>query len=87
VTVRDVLGNMMPAGTKVEFSATLGGVKATVTPDSADVENIVLGVGSPQLVSSYRVTVVCPATGGAGELNVKVTTPNKVVSTATAPIN
>jgi hypothetical protein len=87
VTVRDVLGNMMPAGTKVKFGATFGGLGVNVDPGEVNVENIVLGVGAPVLVSSYPVTVPCPATGGAGVLKVTVTTPNGVVSTATAPIN
>ncbi len=86
VRVTDEIGNVMPAGTTIAFSTFFGfGVAATsVFPASVKVNNVVLGVGEPLLIPTYNVTVACP---GSGKLYATVTTPMKVETTASVPIN
>ena len=86
VRVTDEIGNVMPAGTTIAFSTFFGfGVAAaSVFPASVQVNNVVLGVGQPLLIPTYNVTVACP---GSGKLFATVTTPMKVETTASVPIN
>ena len=91
VRVTDARGNIMPAGTSVDFSAIIGGDDATVTPASVTVRNIVLPVNPPSgnnsalIVPTYLVAVGC-GTGGGGTFSVKVTTPRGDITTASIPI-
>ncbi len=87
VTVTDEIGNVMPAGTTIAFSTVFGpGVDAaTVLPASVKVNNVVLAVGEPLLIPTYRVAVGC--SGASGKLVVTVTTPNKIETTASLRIN
>ena len=86
VRVTDEIGNVMPAGTTIAFSTFFGfGVAATsVFPASVTVNNVVLGVGEPLLIPTYNVTVAC---AGSGKLFATVTTPAKVETAASVPIN
>jgi hypothetical protein len=89
VTVRDLNGVWMPAGSSIGFSATFNGAFPLATsPQAASVPNVVLGVGSPLGIPTYAVNVSCPPTVGAtGLFTVTVRSPSGVVTTATAPIN
>ena len=81
ITVRDLNGNTMPAGTKIEFSATNGKVLNTTTsfnvPDS-------IGFGTTfNIVMQTDATVStakCSNTNDVGILNVKVTSPRGLIS-------
>ena len=80
VTVKDEIGNIMPAATTIGF-ATL--VAPSPLPSSITVPNVVLAVGQPLIIPTYTVTVGC----GSGQLSVTVTTPlTKTISTASIPI-
>lgn len=86
VTVNDVAGNLMPAGTTIDFSvifATAAGVK----PDQVKVNNVVLAVGEPMVVPTYTVTVACPLFQSTGKLFATVTTPRGVKTIASMPFN
>jgi hypothetical protein len=85
VSVRDLNGNLMPAGTTVSFTALFGLYSAPVVPNGIAVPNVVLGVGGSVPIPDYTVTVGCA--GGGGTLTATVTTPNKVVTYASIPIN
>lgn len=88
VTVTDEIGNIMPAGTTIDFKTVIGSgvIPATVLPASVTVNNVVLAVGETLIIPSYTVTVGCP--GGSGKLIATVTTPiNKIVTSASIPIN
>ncbi len=86
VRVTDEIGNVMPAGTTIAFSTSfdLGSDKVSVFPTSVTVNNVVLAVGQPLLIPTYNVTVAC---AGSGMLFATVTTPGKVETTASVPIN
>jgi len=86
VRVTDEIGNVMPAGTTIAFSTVFGfGVANTsVFPAVVTVNNVVLAVGQPLLIPTYNVTVAC---AGSGKLFATVTTPAKVETTASVPIN
>ncbi|MGM9490607.1 hypothetical protein [Ideonella sp. YS5] len=85
VTVKDVNGNLMPAGTTISFTALFGIYSAPVVPNNIAVPNVVLAMGEPMLIPTYTATVGCA--GGSGTLTATVTTPNKVVTYASIPIN
>jgi hypothetical protein len=93
VTVRDENGNIMPAGSTLAFSTLFSpGVcdTCTVTPGSAKVNNIVLGVGEqlvvPPVVPTYLVSAQCvPASGG--KFFTTITTPRGIKTSASVPIN
>jgi hypothetical protein len=89
VTVKDVNGNIMPAGTSIDFSALIGAGYVHVLPASTEVPNVVLGVGQPLIVPSYTVTVACPLLeASSGQFMVTVTTPiTKTITNASIPIN
>jgi len=86
VRVTDEIGNVMPAGTKIAFSTFFGfgAAETSVFPASVQVNNVVLGVGQPLLIPTYKVTVAC---AGSGKLFATVATPMKVETTASVPIN
>ena len=77
VKVTDVNGNIMPAGTLIDFS-TLAAAPPhfPVNPSSVTVNNVVLAVGEQRPVPTYTVTVGCLA-GNSGTFFVKVTTPTR----------
>jgi hypothetical protein len=112
VTIVDVNGNIMPAGTTVTFSTNNGTLVSQ--PTTFTVANSVaclsgagpaagficpassaVALGSAPL--AYQVTVksdatvdtagVCTNTTAIGTLNVTVTTPKGIVSTASIPVN
>jgi hypothetical protein len=85
VTVKDANGNLMPAGTTISFTALFGLYSAPVVPNNIAVPNVVLAMGEPMLIPTYTATVGCA--GGGGTLTATVTTPNKVVTYASIPIN
>jgi hypothetical protein len=88
VTVKDVNGNIMPAGTSIDFSALFGVGAVPVSPASIKVPNVVLGVGQPLIVPTYTVTVACPSTASSGQFMVTVTTPTTAtITNASMPIN
>lgn len=85
VTARDVAGNLMPAGSAIDITASTG---FNVTPDKLRVNNVVLAVGEPMVIPAHTVVVACPQpTATSGRLFVKLTTPSGVESTASIPIN
>lgn len=87
VTVKDVVGNIMPAGTKIEFSAALAFSNATpVIPGDVTVNKIALTLNEPMTVPTYTVTISCGGRG-AGKFYVTVTTPNEVKTLANVPLN
>lgn len=87
VKVTDVAGNVMPAATKIGFSAALAFANFTpVTPASVTVNNVVLAVSEPMVVPTYNVTVSCGGRG-AGKFFVTVTTPNNVETISSIPVN
>lgn len=87
VTVKDVAGNLMPAGTKVAFSAVLAFSNATpVIPSLVTVNNIALAMGETVTIPTYTVTIGCGGRG-AGKFFVTVTTPNSVETIANVPVN
>lgn len=88
VTVTDEIGNIMPAGTTIDFSALFGTGAGTVLPASIKVPNVVLAVGQALIVPSYTATVACPSPIASGQLFVTVTTPTTATITkASIPIN
>jgi hypothetical protein len=88
VRITDRLGNVMPAGSFVEFSTIFGVATTSVLPANLTVPNVVLAVGQTLIVPVYTVTIGCPATGGNGSFIVKVTTPvTKTITTASFPVN
>lgn len=83
VTVTDDIGNVMPAGTTIEFSPLIM-TNAPPNPGSVSVPNIVLAVGQPLDIPKFMVTLGC----GSGKLFVTVTTPqSKTITGASIPIN
>jgi hypothetical protein len=87
VTVKDVAGNLMPAGTKINFSAALAFSNAVpVVPSQVTVNNIALALAEPVTVPTYTVTISCGGRG-AGKFFVTVTTPNDVETIANVPVN
>lgn len=88
VTVTDEIGNIMPAGTTIDFSALFGTGAGTVIPASIKVPNVVLGVGQALIIPTYTATVACPNPAASGQLFVTVTTPTTATTTkASIPIN
>lgn len=88
VKVTDVVGNLMPAGTVLTFSATFGMTDKppVVTPSTLKVPNVVLAVGQPLVVPTYNVSVSCPTTTASGVFNITVTTPNGITTTGSLNI-
>lgn len=86
VTVTDENGNIMPAGTTIALNTFFSGGVAPgfVLPASFTVRNVPLAVDETLPVPTYPVTVACP---GSGKLFVTVTTPRKIETTASVPIN
>lgn len=87
-SVRDVNGNPMPAGTRLELSAMFGARRGEVWPDRLTVESQPLGVGTTLSggATTYTASVVCMNTQ-LGRFFVKATTPNGVTSMGTLYIN
>ena len=87
IKVADLIGNIMPAGTIVAFSTVSSGlVPFPVNPGSVKVNNVVLALAEPMVVPTYTVTVGCLG-GGSGKFLVTVTTPAKVETLDSIPIN
>jgi hypothetical protein len=87
VTVKDVAGNLMPAGTKIGFSAALAFSNAVpVVPAQVTVNNIALALDEKVTIPTYTVTISCGGRG-AGKFFVTVTTPNDVETIASVPVN
>jgi hypothetical protein len=87
VTVTDQHGIWMPFGSTITFSTSFPSGATSVTPASATVPNVVLGVGSPLNIPTYALTVTCPTGGSVGKLIVKVTSPSGVETTASTALN
>lgn len=87
VTVTDLHGVWMPAGSTISFSALFGTSTVTTVPSSATVPNVVLGIGSPLGIPTYVVTIPCPTAGGSGQFNVTVQSPSGVLTPASRVIN
>jgi hypothetical protein len=88
VTVKDEIGNIMPAGTTIDFSALFGAGAGTVLPASIKVPNVVLAVGQPLIIPTYTVSVACPSPVASGQLLVTVTSPvTATITKASIPIN
>ncbi|OGB28589.1 MAG: hypothetical protein A3F78_15800 [Burkholderiales bacterium RIFCSPLOWO2_12_FULL_61_40] len=89
VTVTDLNGNSMPAGTTIEFGTVFGGgAVGTVKPASVKVPNVVLAVGQPLTIPITTVTVGCPNPAASGQLIVTVTSPTTATtSRASLQIN
>jgi hypothetical protein len=112
VTINDVNGNIMPAGTTVSFSTSNGTIVSLPTsfivPNSTAClsgfgpAGFVCPASSAVLLGSaplaYQVimksdatqdatTLVCTNASGAGVLNVTVSTPKGVVTSASIPVN
>lgn len=88
VTVKDVNGNIMPAGTTIDFSALFGTGSGTVEPASIKVPNVVLGVGQAPAIPKYTVAVACPSPLASGQFIVTVTSPiTATITKAFLPIN
>lgn len=85
VTFTDKIGNILPAGTKIEFTALFGPDSGKVLPATFIVPNVVLGIQQPALNPPYTVTVGCMS--GSGKLLATVTTPSNRITTASIPIN
>ena len=88
VSVKDEIGNIMPAGSTIDFSAVFGAGAGTVLPASFKVPNVVLGVGQQLIIPTYSATVACPNPLASGQLFVTVTSPTTATITrASIPIN
>jgi hypothetical protein len=88
VQVTDEIGNIMPAGTTIDFSTVFGTAVGTVSPASIKVPNVVLAVGQPLTIPTYPVTLGCPSPAASGQLFVTVTSPTTATITrASALIN
>ncbi|MBA5686228.1 hypothetical protein [Rugamonas apoptosis] len=87
VTVKDQNGNVMPYNSQMTFGALFGLTVAPVLPASAKVENVRLGIGQPDIVPTYPITIGCPSPTAKGVLNVTVTTPGGTLSGASININ
>lgn len=85
VTLTDSIGNIMPAGTKIEFTAVFAAEYGIVLPSASVVPNVVPAFLQPPSNPLYPVTVGCRS--GSGKLLVTVTTPNNRITTASIPIN
>lgn len=87
VTVTDEIGNIMPAGTTISFSAMFGTSLTPVLPSIIAVPNVVLAVGDTLVIPNYTVAVGCPDPASRGTFLATVTTPNKVQTTSGIPVN
>ena len=88
MTVKDVNGNIMPAGTTIDFSTLFGTGAGTVEPASIKVPNVVIGVGQTVNIPTYAVTVACPNPLASGQFIVTVTSPvTATITKAYLPIN
>jgi hypothetical protein len=88
VQVTDEYGNIMPAGTTIDFSTVFGTAVGTVSPASIKVPNVVLAVGQTLTIPTYPVTLGCPSPIASGQLFVTVTSPTTATITrASALIN
>jgi hypothetical protein len=86
VTLTDKNGNLMPAGTTVDFQVLFGPYYSVVAPSRIKVPNVVLAVGEKLIIPTYTVTVGCMS--GSGRLVATVTTPiTKTITTAGVTIN
>ena len=80
-------GNIMPAGTMIDFSTVSSGiVPFPVNPSDVKVNNVVLPVGGPMVIPTYIATVGC-LDGGSGSFLVTVRTPSGALTSASIPIN
>ncbi len=87
VTLKDLSGNILPAGTQVSFGALFGLTVAPVLPSGFKVPNVVLGIGQSVVTPTYVITVGCPSLTAPGAMSVTVTTPNGVTTTGSVKIN
>jgi hypothetical protein len=87
VTVKDVVGNIMPATTQLSFGALFGIDTASVQPSSIKVPRVTRAVGQTIIPPSYLITVGCPSVSSTGKMTVTVTTPAGVTTTANVSIN
>ncbi|WP_377701439.1 hypothetical protein [Pseudoduganella sp. UC29_71] len=87
VTVKDVMGNIMPAGTNVSMAALFGITGAPVSPSSLKIPNVVRPVGGNIIPPSYLITVGCPSLTSRGKLTVTVITPGGTTSIGNITIN
>ncbi|MTW11278.1 hypothetical protein GM658_11805 [Pseudoduganella eburnea] len=86
VTVKDDRNLLMPAGTKIAFSATYGATAVQVSPSEATVPSVILPVGGVIFHPTYVVTIPCSGTA-TGTFNVTVTTPGGTVTPSSTRIN
>jgi hypothetical protein len=87
VTVKDVVGNIMPATTQLAFGALFGIDTASVLPSGIKVPRVTRSVGQTIIPPSYLITVGCPSATARGKMTVTVTTPAGVTTTANVTIN
>lgn len=87
ITLKDSVGNIMPAGTQISIGALFGLTVAPVLPSSFKVPNVALGIGQTVITPTYVISVGCPSITAPGVMNVTVTTPNGVTTTASVNIN
>jgi hypothetical protein len=87
VTVKDVMGNIMPAGTSVSMAALFGITGAPASPSSLKIPNVVRPVGGNIIPPSYLITVGCPSLTSRGKLTVTVITPGGTTSIGNVTIN
>jgi hypothetical protein len=87
VTVKDVVGNIMPANTQLSFAALFGIDTASVQPSGIKVPRVTRAVGQTIIPPSYLITVGCPSVSSTGKMTVTVTTPAGVTTTANVSIN
>ncbi|MFZ4480099.1 MAG: hypothetical protein ACOYNZ_09450 [Rhodoferax sp.] len=87
VTITDEIGNIMPAGTTVKFGSFFGfGTPPLgVFPSSVTVPHIPLDVGQPLVIPAYLVSVACFE--ASGKFFATVTTPRKIETVISIPIN
>ncbi|KQW97041.1 hypothetical protein ASC94_09575 [Massilia sp. Root418] len=87
VTVKDVVGNIMPAGTVVSMTALFGASGAPASPSTIKIPNVVRPVGGNIIPPSYLITVGCPTQTSKGKLTVTVVTPGGTTSIGNITIN
>jgi hypothetical protein len=87
VTVKDEVGNIMPAGTTVSMTALFGLTDAPASPSSIKIPNVVRPVGGDIIPPSYLITVGCPTQTSKGKLTVTVVTPGGTTSIGNITIN
>lgn len=94
VKITDEMGNIMPAGTAIKFSAMFQNVGFEVLPGSITVPNVVPALGQTMVIPTYMVSAGCVggasgiSDGATGTLSVTVTTPlTQTMTSANIPIN